>query len=314
MYHGWVNGSGLHDQRAWRGVPGAIESIVLADDRRGITRLRTRLPPDYLRTAASALSTHRERVLILTGFFAAGTAETDGPPGAIAVAEALQALGSTCMIVSDRYGFPLLHAGLSAVRNARGCGAAPGKILVEEVPIAGRSAAGAAAAALAASFRPELVLAVERCGLTADGRYLNMRGEDISAHTACLDPLLRHAPSIAIEDGGNEIGMGAFAGELGTLIGVREPCVTVADQLVIGAVSNWAAHGLIVVLSLVVGRNLLPAPADADRLLQRLVAAGGVDGVTLQRSCSVDGFPAPVHARLLERLHEVVQSALTSPA
>ena len=56
---------------------------------------------------------------------------------------------------------------------------------------------------------PGLVISIERPGMAADGRYYNMSGEDITAH-GIAEPYLVFAPcpTIAIGDGGNEIGMG----------------------------------------------------------------------------------------------------------
>ena len=56
-------------------------------------------------------------------------------------------------------------------------------------------------------------MSIERCGRSADGAPRNMRGEDISAYTTPLDDLFSAGPwdTIAIGDGGNEIGMGRLA-------------------------------------------------------------------------------------------------------
>ena len=57
------------------------------------------------------------------------------------------------------------------------------------------------------------VMAIERCGLSADGRPRNMRGEDLQPYTAPLDQIFTAGPwrTIAIGDGGNEVGMGCSA-------------------------------------------------------------------------------------------------------
>ena len=78
------------------------------------------------------------------------------------------------------------------------------------------------------------VIAIERCGPGADGRLRNMRGTDIRAHVAPLERLFSAGPwrTIAIGDGGNEIGMGVVPRPLlaehvplGEVIG----CVVPAD-------------------------------------------------------------------------------------
>ena len=77
------------------------------------------------------------------------------------------------------------------------------------------------ASELLSRLEPSLLISIERCGLTKDGTYLNMRDVDISPQTARLDHLfLQHPRTIGIGDGGNEIGMGNLA----QFIPGVEPC------------------------------------------------------------------------------------------
>jgi hypothetical protein len=274
---------------------GTIEEIILAHDRRGIGAVRDALDPEYCRRAAAYLRDHIGTVLILTGFYVAGTAETDGPISTLALADAIAALGGRPILVGDRYCAPLLRH------------VAP-DVAIEDFPILDQAASETTAAWLLAHHRPSLALAIERCGATAGGRYLNMRGIDISAYTARLDPLLRALPSIAIGDGGNELGMGAIAEALIARLGVRDPCRTTADHLVIASVSNWGAYGLLTALSELTGQRLLPSAQSQHDLLLRLVEAGAVSGVTERREAAVDGFPAHYHTAILERLHAYLAS------
>ena len=85
-----------------------------------------------------------------------------------------------------------------------------------------------------------------------------MRGEDITGIAAALDPLMRAPLTVAVGDGGNEIGMGAIAPYLqakGLIPGVS---VTRADHLLLAEVSNWGAYGLVAMLDVVTGRDTLP--------------------------------------------------------
>ena len=65
------------------------EDVVLRYSKRGMNILKKYLKDGYCRTAAEKLL-HAERgtVLLTTGFYVAGYAETDGPLGTVAVAEA----------------------------------------------------------------------------------------------------------------------------------------------------------------------------------------------------------------------------------
>ena len=59
-----------------------IEDIILRHSGRGMQLLREFLPENYCREAAAALlELDRGEVLLLTGFYVAGYAETDGPVG-----------------------------------------------------------------------------------------------------------------------------------------------------------------------------------------------------------------------------------------
>ena len=84
------------------------------------------------------------------------------------------------------------------------------------------------------------MISIERPGLAADGRYYNMRCEDISERCFFFDPFINSAtcPTIGIGDGGNEIGMGNIAAALWKL-DIR-PSVTCCDELLVADVSNWA--------------------------------------------------------------------------
>ena len=89
-----------------------IEDIILDHDARGMLSLRPHLPSDYCSQAARHVMDHPGDVIIVTGFYIlmAGGPETDGPPGAIAIGKALQALGRRVTYVSDQYTTPVLQA------------------------------------------------------------------------------------------------------------------------------------------------------------------------------------------------------------
>ena len=89
----------------------SIEDIILEYDKRGVSALRPHLPPDFCTQAARYIMDHPGNVAIVTGFYilAAGSPETDGPAGAIAIGNALQALGRRVSYVSDAYATPVLR-------------------------------------------------------------------------------------------------------------------------------------------------------------------------------------------------------------
>jgi Domain of unknown function (DUF4392) len=277
----------------------SIETIILAQDKRGIAALRPHLSPHYCTETAQFLLGHPGTVFIATGFYIlnAQAPETDGPPGALALGKALTALGRKVVYVSDAYTTPLLAhlAGPTAE--------------VIDFPIVNVQASRQHATELLARFNPALLIAIERCGLTHVGTYLNMRGRDISAMTARLDELfMQHPHSIGIGDGGNEIGMGNLAPHIPSIDTLPDmPATTRTTHLVIASVANWGAYGVIAALSALVDQNLLPAPDAETALIRRAVAFGAVDGTNSQNTPTVDGFSLSENEAVLARLHSLLR-------
>ena len=272
-----------------------IEEVLLARDRRGVSALASSLPPDYCVQAARFVLEHPGAVLIVTGFYilAADAPETDGPAGALVLGSALEALDYHVGYVTDRYTAPLLKAETPHAS-------------VYTFPMAGQEESGAFAEELLAHVQPALLVAIERCGRSRDGLYRNMRGADISPQTAMTDELfLRHTETIGIGDGGNEIGMGNLHDQVLAVPSlVREPCTVQVRHLVIAAVANWGAYGLVAALSKLTGRNLLPSVEEHGALVRRLVALGAVDGITAARDGSVDGFSLAENLEVLAELRQ----------
>jgi hypothetical protein len=238
---------------------------------------------------------HPGPVLIATGFSIpmAQATETDGPLGALAIGDALKALGQRVAYISDRETTSLL----SHLANSEA------EIL--DFPITDAEASRHYATEVLTQLNPALLIAIERCSLTQSGAYLNMRGRDISATTARIDELFfQHTHTIGIGDGGNEIGMGNLAAYIPSVDSLPEqPATTCTTHLIIASVANWGAYGLVAALSRLVDRNLLPDPQAEQALIRQAVEAGAVDGTTAARTYTVDGFDLEANAAVLEQLH-----------
>lgn len=273
----------------------SIENIVLSRDQRGISALRPYLPSDFCGRAAALVLDHPGTVLIATGFYVPGgsATETDGPLGAIALGNAVASLGSRALYVTDVYSAQLLRGLIG--RQAE----------VLEFPIIDHAASWHHAAGLLASLAPSLIVAIERCGLTGDGVYRNMRGVDVSSYHAKIDYLFRqHDHTLGVGDGGNEIGMGSVAAAIPMVMSMAgPPCATKTTQLVIASVSNWGAWGIVAAMSRLRKENMLPSVAAAHDLLVEAVALGAVDGTNGRRTPSVDGFPIEENDRVLSEMH-----------
>uniref|UniRef100_UPI0026202E58 glutamate cyclase domain-containing protein n=1 Tax=Thermococcus sp. TaxID=35749 RepID=UPI0026202E58 len=77
------------------------------------------------------------------------------------------------------------------------------------------------------------------------------------------------------------------------------------DELVVSAVSNWGAYGLVAELSLKTEKNLLKG-WEEEFVVRVLVKAGLIDGVSKKREVSVDGIPMRIHGSVLETLEGYV--------
>ena len=276
----------------------SIEDIILQQDKRGVSELRSHLPSNFCEQAAHYIMDHPGHVAITTGYYItmSGGPETDGPPGAIAIGEALQSLGRRVTYITDSY----LGA---ALRDLAGDGAE-----VVEFPIADVETSRRAASEVLDRLKPDLLLSIERSGRTRDDTYLNMRDAEITPHTARVDYLFESGiPSVAIGDGGNEIGMGNLAEVIPTVDRLpKNPAVAKVDRLVIASVSNWGGYGLVAALSRLAGRNLLPTVEHETGLIRRMVEIGIVDGTTGDAVPTVDNFSTEENGAVLEQLHRAV--------
>lgn len=277
----------------------SIEDIILENDKRGVALLRPHLPPDFCTQAAEFIMEHPGDVAIATGFYilAAGKPETDGPAGAIAIGNALVALGRRVSYVTDACSAPLMRELLGD------------RAEVVDFPIADVETSRRVTAEILDRLNPSLLISIERCSRTAGDAYLNMRSVDITQYTARLDYLFEaNVPSVGIGDGGNEIGMGNLA-EFIPLVETlpQDPAATKVDRLIICSVSNWGGYGLVAALSRLAGRNLLPSVEEDTRLIKQSVDLGAVDGTTGEQKYYVDGFTIEENGELLARLHQVVE-------
>jgi hypothetical protein len=262
-----------------------IEQLLVARNLRHMEVARAALQPGYYLRAARYLRGVSGAVIIGTGFPVSGTFETDGPVGAMALYQALQALGAQPQIAC---GAPLSQA-LAA------------KYQVLELTARDLEDARTEAATQLRALQPQAIVAIECPGLAADSRYYNMRGADITAHCTFFDPFVSQAncPAIAIGDGGNEIGMGNIASALAGLD--ISASITRCDELLVADVSNWGAYGLIALLALWAQRDLLASIAPLA-LLNYLSTRGSVDGVTGTNTLTEDGLQVQEGQRVIEQL------------
>lgn len=273
-----------------------IEDIILDRDRRGISHLRPHLPSDYASQAAQLILDNPGTAIVVTGFYIldAGFAETDGPPGAVVIGSALNQLGYNVVHVTDRYATEIMDKTGGDYSS------------VVDFPITDDDASAAFARDLLSELDPSVLVAIERCGLTDEGKYRNMRGRDITDYNARIDHIFHSdVPSVGIGDGGNEIGMGNLAKEVTQVESlVKIPCITQTTKLILASVSNWGGYGLAAALSALSGRNLLPSIEEERQLLRDTVDLGAVDGMSAKQEYKVDGFTIEENSEALQALHD----------
>ncbi|KAF6129671.1 D-glutamate cyclase [Phyllostomus discolor] len=314
-----------------------LETIIAIDPgSRGIGHL---LCKDELLRASLSLS-HARSVLITTGFPThfnhEPPEETDGPPGALALAAFLQALGKGVSMVVDRRALRLFE---KLVEEAVEQGVMKTRIPILTYP---GGSAGAAQALLCGDEGPrsprfDHLVAIERTGRAVDGNHYNARKMNIKHLVDPIDDLFLEAQKIpgisstGVGDGGNELGMGKVKEAVKRHIrnGDVIACDVEADFAVIAGVSNWGGYALACALHIlnsceVHGRYLrratgpsrapgeqswtqaLPSVDKEEKMMGILVRHKVRSGVTGNVGMEVDGLPFHgTHAQMIQKLLDV---------
>ena len=266
----------------------------------------------HLAQAAAHVAEFGRRVVIVTGFFIpAGdppAAETDGPPGALLLAQTLLALEIDARLLTDSYCF-------SAVAAAAAISGFPSERLMQS-PL---HVEGGAADQTLAEWRSDFLrhevgaglshlIAIERVGPSHTAESLarqqrsgevplqrfidrvpaaqrdcchNMRGENIGRFTGNLHRLFEEiaevqpeVKTIGIGDGANEIGMGTVPWEelerrLSGEHAARVPCRIAADWNIVAGTSNWGGYALAAAAALL--RDQVDSLAAFDSSQQQMV-------------------------------------------
>lgn len=254
--------------------------------------------------------------------------ENDGPAGAAVIARAL-ALGFNALpvIVAEQTLIPgltgmLTSAGLSVLPYAQARIAAQDESLAVAtvVPFAtDDESALRAADEILDDLDPVLMFSTERVGRASDDVYYSMRGVDYGMGRARVDLLWDRArergiPTVAVGDGGNEIGMGLIADAVQAHVrhGERICATSSTDVLVPAACSNWGCYGIAAALAVKVqDPRLLHTPEAEEALLRRGVDLGMINSVHGLIDMNVDGIPASTHLALAEMLVAVSRPLLS---
>ncbi|XP_005343511.1 D-glutamate cyclase, mitochondrial [Microtus ochrogaster] len=314
-------------------IRGLESTIAIDPGNRGIRHL---LHKDELLRAALSLS-HARSILVTTGFPThvnhEPPEETDGPPGAIALAAFLQALGKETSMVVDQRALSL-HTKLVEEAVKQGVLKTPIPILTYRGGSVEDAQAFLCKDGDPKSPRFDHLVAIERAGRAADGSYYNARKMNIKHLVDPIDDLFLAAQKIpgisstGVGDGGNELGMGKVKEAVKKNIrnGDVIACDVEADFAVIAGVSNWGGYALACALyilnicdvherylrratgpSRVAGEQswtrALPSVPKEEKMLSILVqnqVRSGISGIV---GMEVDGLPfSGVHDEMIQKL------------
>lgn len=279
----------------------AIESIF----RRNLeTRYMDKiyLPKMFSNAVESLLKgTH---IVIVTGFVVkdAMAGETDGPPGAMALAKTLEGMGKTVTLITDPINTAIVKKGrdylqldskLITITDANY--EAVSRQLLEDTSVSH-------------------LIAIERPSQAEDGEYYSMRAEVITPYVSNTDFLFNQASTykittIGIGDGGNEVGMGCVKEDIHRYVpnGVKICAATEVDYLIIAGVSNWGAYGICGALSIALNRMLLPENHVETAVLREMINVGAVDGFAKVPVMEVDGIDLEGNMTILSAIRRVVE-------
>jgi D-glutamate cyclase len=308
-----------------------METIIGQDE--GNRGMKDLIVPNDLEKAATILTNlnllkkssrsddEPPHVLILSGFPCCvdknPPTETDGPPGAIAIAKCCLALGYKVTLVTDESNQVVFTAAAEPYLN---------QIHLEIFPAEMSTEDDRRLDTLTHSC--DLIVSCERAGPAEDGICRTMRGIDMNAKNliAPLHKIVESTrsgqlktptPYIAIGDGGNELGMGKVIDVIrdtipnGKLIGA----VTAADYLIAASVSNWGGYALCAACAVLMNQyseekqwrdKCIPSIEEEIELLNRCVAVGCRDGVSGLMEATVDGMPLDTSMKCLEQLRNTV--------
>jgi hypothetical protein len=237
-----------------------------------------------------------------TGFFSPAyfCGEQDGPVGIACLARALETgIGVRSIILTDDELVPgveatCVGAGYKTFDIERALTVPKGRGIAVVGISKDANEALKQVKAIMDRAQPSFVMASERPSGNAKGEYHNLRGLNMTALTGKTDCVLEEAvrrgiPTIAVGDGGNELGYGALQDAIASVRPNNARCQcpcggtvashVAADVVVHSAVSNWGVYGIIACLAVLLDdARVAPIERVVERALQRAADTAGDDG------------------------------------
>jgi hypothetical protein len=274
-------------------------------------------------------------VFIITGLnvFGSNRPETDGPPGAVALARALQkGLGIIPILITHEYESFVQVLSKTAMSGEltvfpdteikEAVTKIPSATTVIGFPIDSEEATQKTES-LFNEFSPKALIAVESRGANKDGNYHLVSGVSATDNEAKMTLLFNKAIrnqilTIGIFDVcGIEIGFGKIAEEVIKVVpsyaectcgcgGPKHDCTEV-DVPVTASVSNLGAYGVCAALSFALKDISVFHDGEIEsRMLLSSVAEGAVEGITKRSMLAVDGISGKIHSHLVDMMREIL--------
>jgi D-glutamate cyclase len=242
--------------------------------------------------------------------------ENDGPIGSVVLAKSLSAIGHSVAILTD----PACAGPFEGLIRYLDISVEVFQIGLEDRPMQDRMVEA-----------NDLFIAIERLGGNVNGNLYGVNGNPRGGMRANLDHLFRTAralgkPTMAIGDGGNEIGFGKIRDRL-----EREmpeyaykdvtPCgggiysAMETDTLLVANSSNIGAYGVTAALALLRQDPSLCHTPELDYALAHVGAGLGlVDGVNGELRPWCDGIPPEANAAVVQVMLNIVERTLETAA
>ena len=260
--------------------------------------------------------------------------ETDGPPGAAALAwAAATALKALPVIVTPpamtgqaeaaARAFGLVPLPLDQARAAV-AGSRPTPAVVIRPFTVDAAAAEGDAEKFMTALKPVAIAAVEHPGANEHGVYHSSLGVDISAGCAKVEMIFARARAaglltLTFADMPNEIGIAPLQADALAASPYATKCqcpcgggivgASTVDQIVMATMANWAAYATAGAIAVITGiARATTTPEQDARALAATQAAGGAEGVTgsLDPAAGADGLSTAVSGKIVS----LIESAL----
>lgn len=258
--------------------------------------------------------------------------ESDGPPGAAALARALYwGLKAVPVYVTEVCHMPpMLASSRAAGLMIRDYALAKGRRMGASSITAPENAGEVVpwARSIFDTYQPKAVIAIERLGSSEAGVIHYSTGVRPEGYVDLLpvfqEARARKVLTIGVGDNGNEVGFGRIHEFMRNFhpYGARCQCgcgggavtTTATDILLPASVSNWGAYGIAAMLAfLLKDREIAHTPELERKILTACLEAGGWE----MRYCSsrfiVDGVEGESSMALVQLLREIVRLNIAVP-